>query len=453
MPFIPNSQETLNSMLKDMGYSTFEELYNKAVPKDLQFDGHLEIPDALTEMEVTELLKYISSKNTNTDKLVNFIGAGIYDHYIPAIVERITSRPEFYTAYTPYQAEVSQGTLTAIFEFQSMITALTGMEVANASVYDGGSAIAEAINLAIASSSKKRILVSTAIHPLYKRVIESYKAGCDVIFDEIPLDKNGLTDISVLEEKFKQHDDIACFVLQNPNFFGNVEDGFAFGEILSKQKKALFIASVDPISLGFLTPPGEYGADIAVGEAQSLGNRMNFGGPNIGFFAAKKEYVRQMPGRIAGVTEDVDGKRGLVLTYQTREQHIRRAKATSNICSNQQLLALAATVYLSLLGDTGIKETAELCFNKAHYMADKLSGIDGVEMLYPKTVYFREFAVKLPIPACEVVEQMAYRGYLAGADLGRFKSEWKNYLLIALTEKRTKEQIDEFCEILAEGLK
>ncbi|MFP4459390.1 MAG: aminomethyl-transferring glycine dehydrogenase subunit GcvPA [Candidatus Zixiibacteriota bacterium] len=452
MPFVPNSPETLFEMIREMGYNSFDELYDKAVPRRVQFDGCLNLPKPMSEMEVLEHLKRLSVRNNSTEQLHNFIGAGIYDHYVPAAVERITSRSEFYTAYTPYQAEVSQGTLTAIFEFQSMITALTGMEVANASVYDGGSACAEAVNMALNIRRKaNKILISDGVNPLYRNVIETYTRGRKIELVDIPLNENGQTDLDALKDMLDDDKSIGGVLLQNPNFFGIIEDGFSAKEAI-KGSKAIFIVSANPISLGFLTPPGEYGADIVVGEAQSLGNRMNFGGPCLGYFASTNKYVRRMPGRIAGLTVDKDGKRGVVLTYQTREQHIRREKATSNICTNQQLLALAATVYMALLGDRGIKETAELCFNKAHYLAKHLKEIKGVEFVYPNAKFFNEFAIKTPAKAKELIQNLSYHGILAGADLSRFYQEKEKEILIAVTEKRSKEEIDYFVDSLKRGL-
>ncbi len=447
MGYIPNTPEDRKAMLSAMGYSSFEELLRSAVPDELLCQRSPKLPEPLSEMEGLAEAWALSATNADSASFISFLGAGAYDHYIPAAVGHITSRPEFATAYTPYQAEVSQGTLQAIFEFQSLIARLTGMDVANASMYDGPTALAEAVLMAVGEKRRERILVPEHLHPHYLKVLKTYTHPTGIELITVPA-RGGVTDYGKLAEM--ADDTIAAGVIQNPNFAGCIEDGFAFAEAIEKSGAEL-LAVADPISLGMLTPPGEYGADIALGEAQPLGNSVGFGGPYIGFFGAREKHVRKMPGRLIGASTDDKGTRGFVMTLQTREQHIRREKATSNICTNEALCALSATVYLSLMGEGGFKEIASQCYHKAHYLADKLAEIDGVEMVYDDP-FFREFAVRLSMPAREFVEAMAANGFLAGVPMQRFYPEKENELLIAVTEKRSKTEMDDFAEVTAEVL-
>ena len=444
MPFIPTTDENRKEMLKIIGVSEFEELLQN-IPDEIRFNGEYSLPEPLSEHEVTVLLKKLAESNGNTGNNSCFLGGGAYDHFIPAAVGHITSRPEFYTAYTPYQAEVSQGTLQAVYEFQSMICELTGMEAANASMYDGASALAEAALLCSNHKRRPEILISKSVHPFYRQVVQTYCHRSGVKLIEIDID-NGTTDLELLEKKVA--DSTAGVLVQHPNFFGNLEPVHEIADI-AHNAGALFSVSVDPVSLGVLAPPSEYGADIVTGEAQGLGNALGFGGPYIGMFAVAKPLIRKMPGRIAGITADSEDRRGFVLTLQTREQHIRREKATSNICTNEQLCALAATVYLSLMGKEGIKTVASMCVQKSHYMADQLSSLKGVELMFSHP-YFKEFAVRLPVPAQDVIDHMKKSNIFAGIDLARFDYSIDNGLLIAVTEKRSKREIDTYVKVLSD---
>jgi len=440
MPFIPNTDRERQEMLKVIGVSSFEDLI-KSIPESVRFRGRFNLPAPLSEQGVYELLREIAGENKPVSEYLCFLGGGAYDHFIPAAVEDIISRPEFYTAYTPYQPEVSQGTLQAIYEYQTMICNLTGMEVANASLYDGGSALAEAALMACSHTNRKQLVLSKGINPHYLEVIKTYCQGQNIIIKEADIE-DGVTDVgrlkSIVDEK------TAGVIVQHPNFFGCLEEVEEIGELVH-QKGALFITSNDPISLGILKPPGEYGADIVTGEGQSLGNPLSFGGPYLGIFAARKDLVRKMPGRIVGATMDTQGRRGFVLTLQTREQHIRRERATSNICTNQALNALAATVYLALMGKQGIREVADLCLQKSHYLAREMEKIDGFELKF-KRPFFKEFVLNTPIPPGEIIRKMKEEKILAGIDLGRYG--WGNCLLVAVTEKRTREEMDRYLEAL-----
>lgn len=384
----------------------------------------------------------MAGKNVTAHSHICFLGGGAYDHFIPSIVGSVLERPEFKTAYTPYQAEVSQGTLQAMYEFQSMICDLTGMDVANASLYDGGSALAEACLMAFTLKKKKRFLMAGSLNPHYKNVIETVCQGRDLIFESF-ISEDGTADLDALENA--AGDDVAAVIVQQPNPYGNIEQTNEIGKI-AHDNKALYIVSVDPVSLGILTPPGEYDADIVTGEGQGLGIPLSYGGPYLGIFAVKNKYVRKIPGRIAGITKDTNDKRGYVLTLQTREQQIKRERATSNICTNQGLFMLAATVYMSTMGKKGIKEVAEQSFQKAHYLAEKIKEIPGFKLMNDKP-FFKEFLVVPPVPASEIIEKGNNEGFLPGIDTSRFK-ECKSGLLIAVTEKRNKEEMDKYIEFL-----
>ncbi|MCD6418166.1 aminomethyl-transferring glycine dehydrogenase subunit GcvPA [bacterium] len=444
---LPNTEADRRKMLEKIGVGSLEELLNNAVPSEIQFAGKLPIPDGLSDVDVQKLLEKLASMNAGSG-MKDFIGGGAYDMYVPAAVDEISGRPEFYTAYTPYQPEVSQGTLTAIFEFQSMICGLTGMDVANASMYDGASATAEAAVLAIHKTGRKRILYSQGLNPLYLEVVRTYLHGFDAELVPVPI-KDGITDVDALKKLADEN--TACFILQNPNFFGIVEDGTQFDEIIHSSGGLYVVVVADPTSLGILRPPGEYNADVVAGEGQQFGNYLYFGGPYLGFFAAKKEFVRSMPGRIIGATKDVDGRRGFVMVFQTREQHIRRARATSNICTNQQLCALRATVYLALLGAQGFYAISKLLFNRAHYLADKLTEIDGVELLFDAP-FFREFAIKLPQKADEIIDEMSQVGILAGLNVGKLIPSMDDVLLVAVSDKYGKNDMDEFVVAMRNAL-
>jgi len=436
MPYLPNTEADVEAMLRKIGVKSFEELVAD-IPPEIRASAAIELPGALSEMEVAEAVTRLSQTNRPASDLISFLGGGVYDHYIPAAVDHILLRSEFYTAYTPYQAEVSQGTLQVIYEFQSLIAALTGLDVANASMYDGATALTEAGLLASSHTRRKRILVSSLVNPQYRQVLKTYAVGLGIEVVEIGRSQ-GQSDLDDLKSKIDGN--TAALLVQHPNFLGCLEPveemaGLAHGA------GALLVVSVDPISLALLRAPGDYGADIATGEGQPLGMPPSCGGPYLGLFAAKQQFLRSMPGRIVGLTNDVQGREGLVLTMQAREQHIRREKATSNICSNEALCALAATVYLSLLGRSGLKKVAELCLQKAHYLADKV----GTAFPAP---FFREFAVRVRERPEALLSRMRQAGILGGIPLGKYYPELDDCLLVAVTEKRTREHLDRLAEFL-----
>jgi len=438
--FIPVSKNHQEEMLKTIGKGIEELLL--AVPKDLQLKRTLKISPPLSEMEIK---KEITEEAKRGKELVIFAGGGVYDHYVPSAIKHITGRAEFYTSYTPYQPEVSQGTLQAIFEYQSLICELTGMEVSNASIYDGATALAEAVFMALAiNKDRSKVVVSEGINPYYLEVIKTY-LGENYLFKTLSL-KGGITDT---EQVAKIDEGTACIAIQHPNFLGNLEEVSEFARY-ARDKGVIVILSFDPISLGLLKTPGEYKVDIATGEGQSLGIPMSLGGPHLGLFTTMKKHIRNLPGRIVGKTIDKKGKEGYVMVLQTREQHIRREKATSNICTNQQLCALASAIYLALHGWEGIGEIANKTTQKAHYLAEKLHR-EGFKLPY-KQNFFREFVVEIPVGAKTAIKKGVKKGYLVGIDLGKFKKEWQNHLLVSVTEKRTKEEMDELARILSSNL-
>ncbi len=444
MAYVPHSDQERQELLRAIGVSRFEELL-KGVPESVRLKSDLNLPPALSEFETLKILDGLAAKNHIGPEYLNFMGCGAYDHYVPSIVGHLVDRSEFKTAYTPYQAEVAQGTLQVIYEFQSLICRLTGMEAANASMYDGGSATAEAVLLALNVTKRRKIVVSTLVHPHYLDVVRAYLGGNDYEIVKISHDQ-GVVDIDELKAKIA---DAACFVFQNPNFYGFIEPTDSLPHIV-KSAGALLIAVTNPIPLAFLKTPAEYDADIAVGEGQALGNSLLFGGPYFGFFATKKQYLRQMPGRLAAMTKDRNGKRGFCLTLQTREQHIRRDKATSNICTNQALCALAGTIHLATMGKEGLKEVARQCFNKAHYLQETLCSIDGVRLAYDRP-FFMEFPLRLPEPSREVFDRLVTRKIFAGVSTSRFL--WNEDVLIACaTETRTRAEIDLYRNALKEVL-
>lgn len=441
MSFVPNTDIERDEMLSKIGVNSLEDLI-KNIPEEVRVKGNLNLPPQLSEYEVVKKLETMANKNVTAASHICFLGGGAYDHFIPTIVSSVLERPEFKTAYTPYQAEVSQGTLQAMYEFQSMICNLTGMDVANASLYDGGSAIAEACLMAHQQNKKKRFLIAGSLSPRFRNVIETITQGKELVFEAI-MSEGGTCDLDAL--RAAATDDVSAVIVQQPNPYGNIEQTNEIGKI-AHDCGALYICSVDPISLGILTPPGEYDADIVTGEGQGLGIPLSYGGPYLGLFAVKQKFVRKIPGRIAGVTQDVNGERGYVLTLQTREQQIKREKATSNICTNQGLFMLAATVYMETMGKEGIKEVANQSFQKAHYLAAKIKEIPGFSLLNDKP-FFKEFLVIPPVPVSDIIEEGNKQGFLPGIDTSRFK-DCKQGLLIAVTEKRSKEEIDKFVEFL-----
>ena len=444
-PYIPNTDLEQKKMLESIGINSIEELFND-IPNNLQLNRRLNLNEPMSELEISKKLKNISEKNLSNEDLVCFLGAGAYDHYIPSVIKHITSRSEFYTAYTPYQPEISQGTLQVIFEYHTMIAELTGMEVSNASMYDGATACAEAAMISMGSTKKKNIVVSKTVNPDTRKVLEAYMKFHGGVIIEVDF-KDGETDIESLNKLVDKN--TACVIVQNPNFFGVVED-LSEVEKITHCNKALLIMSVDPISLGVLKTPGEIGADIVVGEGQSLGNAMNFGGPYLGFMASTSKLMRKMPGRIIGQTEDIDGKRAFVLTLQAREQHIRREKATSNICSNQSLNALAAAVYMSVMGKEGIKEVAQQCMKKSHYAYNELIKSGKCKPVFNKP-FFKEFAVESIVDTNKVNDELLKEGILGGYSLEKDYPQLKNSILFCVTEKRNKEEIDKLVNLM-EGI-
>jgi glycine dehydrogenase subunit 1 len=437
MSYVPHTQEDIKQMLLAIGVKSIDELF-KDIPVTLK-PKSFNLPASKSEFQVTEVLRKLAAKNATG--LINFVGAGFYDHFIPAAVDALTNRSEFYTAYTPYQPECSQGWLQAIYEYQSIICELTGLDVSNASLYDGGTALFEAMMMALRHTGRNKIILDRGVSLIYRTMLYTYTSNLAIEFVEIPVAHGQ----SCREELFKCLDEkTAAVIFQNPNFFGAVDD---YSDMVERVHKfgALAIASVYPVSLGMLKTPGEMGFDIATGEGQSLGIPLSFGGPYLGFMASRSQLVRQMPGRIVGATVDSDGKRGFVLTLQTREQHIRRQKATSNICSNEALCALRAAIFISLLGRGGFKELAEHNYQKAEFAKEKLSRINGVQVKCSSPT-FNEFTVLLPRRADEVVQRMIEKGFACGFPLGRFYKGMDNYLLIAVTEKRTKEEILKFTD-------
>ncbi len=434
MPFIANTDAQRREMLDAIGVAGVDDLFAD-IPPALRCEG-VDVPEALSEQETRA--KLASLANRNTTGLVSFLGGGFYDHFIPAALEALLARGEFYTAYTPYQPEVSQGTLQATYEFQSAICRLTDMEVANASLYDGGTAVYEAIMMALRITRRKRILIDETVSPIYRKMVRSYTGNLGIALQEMTC-RNGLPDRGAIAEQLD--DDTAAIIVQNPNFFGCIDDLRDLAE-LAHSRGCLLIVCCYPLSLGLLATPGKMGADIVVGEGQSLGMPVSFGGPYLGFMATRTKYVRKMPGRIVGRTTDAQGRTGFVLTLQAREQHIRREKATSNICTNEGLCALTALIYMSLMGKQGFQDVARLCAAKADYAQRRLLAVPGVTLRFPRRWYFNEFVLNLPVAADKVIRGLLNRGIAAGFPLGRYFPEMNNCLLIAVTEKRTKADID-----------
>ncbi len=438
MRFAPHTDEDVGRMLEAIGLRSLDELFDQ-IPPSVRLDRPLDLPDGLSEMEVLADLEALAGRNRSTDDLICFAGAGAYDHYVPAVVWALAGRSEFYTSYTPYQPELSQGVLQALFEYQSMICELTGLDVANASLYDGATALAEAVSVARSALGRSRVLVSGGVDPRYVETLRTFGrgAGYEPEVFPIPGGRGGEPPVGP---------DVAAVVVQHPNVYGVLEPARDLFE-LARGAGARAIHVFDPLSLGVLAPPGELGADIAVAEGQGLGNHLSFGGPYLGVIAARMEDVRRLPGRIVGETVDVDGKVGYVLTLQAREQHIRREKATSNICTNQTLMAIAATVYLAWLGPEGLAELGRQCAAKAAYAAERLTQIPGVDLLFPDAPFFKEFALRLPKPASTLRDALVARGFLAGVPLPDADG---HTLLVAVTERRTRAEIDALAEAMRE---
>jgi glycine dehydrogenase subunit 1 len=418
-------------MLERIGVGSAAELFDD-IPAQCRDPG-LTLPPPLSELELQRELAEMAGRNRPAGQMPCFLGAGAYRHFTPAVVDHVIRRGEFATAYTPYQAEISQGTLQAIFEFQSLVCELTGMDVANAGMYDGASALAEACLMAVRISGRRRLALLSTLNPAFERVVRTYAAGHDLAIDVIEP-----VDVALTEEH-------ACFVVQQPNFFGYLEDAVALAG-KSRQAGALYIVVPDPVSLGMFRPPGEYGADIVVAEGQALGVPLSFGGPYVGLFACRSEHIRQMPGRLVGRTQDVEGRTGYVLTLQTREQHIRRERATSNICTNEQLVALAVTVYLCAMGKQGLRQVAELCYHKSHYAAARIAALPGYSLPLMGT-FFQEFVVRCPRPPREINAALLDRGIIGGLDVS---DRIESGLLFCVTELNSRHEIEKLVAALAE---
>ncbi|MBD3367913.1 MAG: aminomethyl-transferring glycine dehydrogenase subunit GcvPA [Candidatus Eisenbacteria bacterium] len=441
MPYLPHTDADRAEMLREIGVSSFEDLL-ESIPTDLRMTGELDIPGPFSEEEIGRHLGKLAAGNRGANCLLSFAGGGIYDHHVPAVVRTITSMPQFYTAYTPYQAEVSQGTLQSIYEFQTMIARLTGLDVANASLYDGASATAEAALMGLDVTRGARVLVPATVSPHVKRVLRTYLASSAADLREVPT-RDGRIDVAALSGEISENDVV---IVQHPNALGLLESVNDVGE-LAERAGALLVASVDPLSLAVLRPPADYGAAIAVGEGQCLGSAPSYGGPLLGFLAAERRHIRRMPGRIIGATVDHDGRRGYVMTLQTREQHIRRARATSNICTNQGLVALAAAVYMSLLGRNGFRETAVHVMSKAHYAADAITQHTGLSLAFPGP-FFREFVVEMPRPASVIRSELSRDGICPGVDCGTYDPALERCLLVSVTERHTREDVDTLASAL-----
>lgn len=438
--FIPNTPEDQRKMLATIGLNDIEELFADIPHKVLQKFKPIGL-EPMSELEVKALVSDLANQNAHTEQYVSFLGGGIYDHYVPSIIPHLISRGEFLTCYTPYQAEFSQGTLTWMFEFQTMICELTGMDVANSSMYDGGSALAEAMLMAKNVTERKRFLVAKSLNPHYRQCLQTYAWGAGLELIDMPFTEEGRLDRSVIQ---RERENLAGLIVQSPNFFGVIEDLSGLKDSL---QDAFLIVSANPISLGILAPPGVFGADIVVGEGQPLGNFQNFGGPLLGLFATRMSYVRKMPGRMAGRTVDADGRVGYVMALQTREQHIRREKATSNICTNQALIALIATIYLATVGRSGLRRLAEINLHKAHYLAEKISKIPGFALRFSEP-FFNEFVIQSRKQPSRLLKALRDEGFLGGIDLEPYELLDGNNLLMAVTEKRTRDEMDCFVKAL-----
>jgi glycine dehydrogenase subunit 1 len=435
------------AMLEAIGAASVEELFEQ-IPPEVRLGRGLELPDGKSEPEVFNHLAELAARNADAESELCFLGAGMYDHYVPAIVDAILERSEFLTPYTPYQPEVSQGGLQAMFEFQTCMSELTGLPVSNASMYEGPSSVASAAYLALgAGKDRKRLVVSRGLHPHSRQTLETYARGFGAKVVEVGL-RDGLTDPAEFENYVDT--DVAAIFVQNPNYLGGIEDLEALAAA-AHESGALAVAAVDPMTLGVLRPPGEAGIDIAVGEGQPLGGRLDYGGPSFGFFCATEEHLRRMPGRIAGETTDSDGRRGFVLALQTREQHIRREKATHNICTSQALIALGGVIHLVWLGKRGLVELGELMVRRTAYARERLTALDGVELLHDAPVC-REFAIAVDAPVQAVLDRCAADGIAAGVPLARDYPEHEKGLLVAITERRSKQDIDRLADSLAQAI-
>lgn len=439
MDFVPHTAQDVRDMLARLGLGSVDELF-EPVPAAVRRDAPLDVPPALSEVELLHHVTALAGRNRAAG-LPCFAGGGAYDHHVPAAVRALAARGEFATSYTPYQPELSQGVLQAIFEFQTMVCELYGMEVANASLYDGASALAEAVNLAVRVKGHEKIVVGGTIHPHYLEVLRTYTSGLGIDVDVHPYGDDGVVDWAAVDAT-----GVAAVVVGYPNFFGRLEDVSRAAEV-AHDSGALAICVADPSAMGVLRSPGEHGADVVVGEGQALGNHLSYGGPYVGLFATKLEFVRQVPGRIAGETVDLDGRRAYVLTLQAREQHIRRARATSNVCTNQTLMAIAATVYLSWLGPGGLRRLGEICAQRTAAVGERLAEIPNCEVAFRGPV-FKEFVLRTPIQGSELCRALIERGFVVGPDLGRWYPDLSDCVLVAVTERRTDEEITGLVEAI-----
>ncbi len=447
MSYIPNTREDQEAMLARLGLPSLEALLSP-VPENVRFRRPLDLPPALSEPDLKRVLYAMAAKNKNLDTVISFLGAGTYDHVIPSVVPHLQRRSEFVTSYTPYQPEVSQGMLQAIYEFQTMVCQITGLDIANASLYDGSTAVIEAVLLAVGPGGRGEVVVSQGVDPQYRRVLHTYAHTRGFQVKEVPL-RDGLTSIEDLNEVVSAT--TSAVVIQQPNFFGSIENMSAI-EPIAHKGKAVFIAAItEPASLGILASPGEYGADIAVGELMSFGNTMSYGGPALGFMASKQKYMRLLPGRLVGQTVEEGGEKqtGYVLTLQTREQHIRRERATSNICTNQSLLAVGATIYMAAIGKQGFRELGELCLQKAHYAYRQITALPGFEPVF-NAPFFDEFVIKSPVSTQKLQQHFAQADIIGGYDLSLVYPGMENCLLFCITEARSKEEIDHLVAVLKE---
>ncbi len=447
MPYLFNTADDVAAMLQSIGAKSIESLFD-LVPSDLRLCRPLDLPPALTEIELTAHLQSLADQNLSPRNRVCFLGGGSYDHFVPAVIDALASRGEFYTSYTPYQPEASQGNLQAFFEYQTLITRLTGMDVSNASLYDGGSAVAEAALMSTAATQRQgKVVIAETVHPEYRQILATYLNNLGIELVTVRAHDGVCSPAEFLTAVDSQ---TACVIVQQPNFFGCIEDVDSIGQI-AHDAGALFVTSVDPISLGLLKRPGDYGADIVVAEGQSLGTPMQYGGPYLGIMACREQLVRRLPGRIAGQTVDRRGERCWVLTLQTREQHIRREKATSNICTNQGLFALRATIYLSLMGPQGLREVAELCLHKAHYARQTLAATTRLSPAFTRPT-FKEFVIRDKQGRVEtLLSEATEAGFFAGIPLGTWYPELSDCFLVSVTEKRTKTEIDRLAQTLTQS--
>ena len=437
MAYIANTDADRAEMLSTIGLNSIDELFAQ-IPEQNRFRGELNIPHAFDQISLGKHIARLAKLNADSESYPCFLGGGVYDHYVPPTVGAILGRSEFYTSYTPYQPEVSQGVLQSIYEFQTLITELFGMDLANASMYDAATGLAEAAIMAADLTGRKRVVVLDTVHPAYREVLATYlrHLGLEIVTAK---SVGGVADVNAIGELLTDGD--AALLVQHPNYFGNLEPMSAFSEA-ARKSGALLIEAVDPISLGLLEPPDYYDVDIAVGEGQSLGCPMGYGGPLLGLFACKQQYMRRLPGRIVGETKDIEGKRAFVMTLRTREQDIRRERATSNICTNVALYALAGTVYLATMGKSGVRKVAELSAQKAHYAASQIASLPGYELSYPKAAFFKEFSIATQSPVAKINDRLWEAGILGGIELG------ERQMLIAVTEQRTREEIDRLVDVL-----